>query len=276
MELRRNSQAAVEQSAKPGVKSATRTIDILEYFATVNRPVRTCEISEAIGVPNSSADEILRTLAVKGYLSFNKRTKHYVPSYKIVGLVQAIEQRFFGGEQLRALLRDLRRVTGASVYMTAQNDCWVENVAKINGPWTESSDDRGYRRELVYFDGANWRPTTNFAGALLALQSNVDIIELVLRTQERGIAPKGQFAMNDLIEKVDRIRDRGFATCRRNDTVRVESVACPMRIPGGNLPMAVGVLGYDLLATQQSCSQLAMTIRGMIAHHSRNWTPQAT
>jgi DNA-binding IclR family transcriptional regulator len=269
-------QPAAPQSVNTGVKSAVRTIEIIEYFAEINRPARTREISDALDLPNSSVDDLLRTLAAMGYLSFDRRSKLYAPSYKIVGMMQAIERGFFGGDRLRRLLLDLKMATGGSVYMTTQNDCWLENVAEIPGSWTVPPDTEIENRwQILRFDGTSWLPGTNFAGALLALQSNVEIIDLAVRTQNLGIAPKGAFVMSDLIGRVQRIRSRGFALCRRNDTLQVEAIACPMRLPNGNMPVAVGVLGNDLLGDEQRTKKLAATIHGLIAHHRRSWTDAA-
>lgn len=266
-----------EKQVRSGVKSAVRTIEILEFFSKNERPARTSEISDALGLPNSSADEILRTLADLGYLAFDRQSKRYAPSYKLIGMMRAIECGFFGGDRLRRLLQDLKAESGASVHMTAQNDCWLESVAQVDGGWNEPTDTDIYSRwQLVCFNGEEgWQPGTNFAGALLTLHSNGEIIELAVRSQAKGIAPKGPFVMHDLIERVRRIRSRGFSVCRRNDSIHVDSIACPMRIPGGNLPVAVGVLGNNLLDSEQSARKLAMAMQGVIAHHSRNWSAAA-
>ena len=276
MGLKRQGPNVAEKKPCAGVKSAARTIEIIEYFTTITQPVRTREISEALSIPNSSVDEILRTLAAKGFLSFNRRTKRYAPSYKIVGMAQAIERGFFGGDCVRELLNDLRRETGASVYLTSQNDCWVENVAAVEGSWkAPDGEESNFRRELLFFDGAGWAPSTNFAGAMLTLRSNVEIIDLAVRSQEMGLAPKSQCAMNDLIEKVKRIRYRGFALCRRDDAVKVESIACPMHLPQSDAPMAVGLLGDKLLEHERSANELARTMQQLIARHVQNWAAAA-
>src|SRR5690242_11600475 len=58
--------------AKSGVrevKSAARTVEILEFLAArQNRPVRLRELSEALGVPRSSLHALLRTLAQHGWV----------------------------------------------------------------------------------------------------------------------------------------------------------------------------------------------------------------
>ena len=87
-----NSQAEGRSGGRGSVKSCLRTLEVLEYFMKSGEPARTIEISEALGIPNSSADEILRTLASTGYLTYNQATKLYAPSYKLVANASSIEQ----------------------------------------------------------------------------------------------------------------------------------------------------------------------------------------
>jgi DNA-binding IclR family transcriptional regulator len=52
-----------------GVKSAARTVDVLELLATrQNRPARLRELSEALGAPRSSVYALLKTLAERGWV----------------------------------------------------------------------------------------------------------------------------------------------------------------------------------------------------------------
>jgi DNA-binding IclR family transcriptional regulator len=250
------------------VKSCARALDVIEYFTFTSRPARTAEISANLGIPNSSADEILRTLLGKGYLTFNSRSKHYAPSYKIVGTCRAIEQSFFGGGRVSEMLEKIRQETGATVYMTVQNDCWIESVAEIEGSWhgREYPADY-YSRKLIEYDETGWRPATNFAGAILALQSNVDIMKVASRSQKMGLTPKNDAAMTSLIERVRHIRAQGYALCRRSDSVEVESIACPTRFPESNVPVAVGILGKNLLTDAEQTRKLATFVRNTIAQY---------
>ena len=254
-------------SERGTVKSCDRSIDVLEYFGTVQGPVRTTEVSEALGLPNSSTDDILRTFAARGYLTFNRISKTYQPSYKIIGAARAIERAYFKGGRLATLLDELKAETGATIYMTVQNDCWIETVAEVEGSWRFDGDRTDYRRTLVHHDAEGWRPATNFAGILLASQSNVDVIDLAGRSQQMGIASSGAAAMSKLIERVTRIRSRGYALCRRNDTVAVESIACPLPF-AGNVPVAIGLVGRNLeLRDEAKTRQLAMGMRQTIARY---------
>ena len=58
-----------ESTARAGVKSAARTVELLEYLAArQDEPARIREISEDLGMPRSSAHALLRTLMAQGWV----------------------------------------------------------------------------------------------------------------------------------------------------------------------------------------------------------------
>lgn len=59
----------MDAKAEPSsVKSATRTLDILEYVVGAGRPVSAAEIALALAIPVSSLSYLLATLVERGYL----------------------------------------------------------------------------------------------------------------------------------------------------------------------------------------------------------------
>lgn len=250
------------------VKSCLRTLEVLEYFVRNRAPARTIEISEALNIPNSSADEILRTLAGAGYLSYSPTTKLYAPSYKLVSNVYAIERSFFGSGEISDLLREMQAETGATVYLTHQNDCWVESVAEMPGAWTQSDVEPGYPTEMVWFSHNSWRPGTNFAAAMLAQQSNVAIIQLATRAQRLGLGPQGPTLMKNLVDRVSRTRTQGFALCRKSASVPVDSIAMPLHIPHAVASYAVGVVGEPLFENDNDVRRMLSAMQAVIYRRS--------
>ena len=58
-----------ESTSRTGVKSAVRTVELLEYLAArQDKPARIREISEALDMPRSSAHALLRTLMAQGWV----------------------------------------------------------------------------------------------------------------------------------------------------------------------------------------------------------------
>lgn len=264
-----NSQAEGKSGGRGSVKSCLRTLEVLEYFMSTGIPARTIEISEALGIPNSSADEILRTLASTGYLSYNQSTKLYAPSYKIVANASAIEQSFFGSGNINEVMEEMRRETGGSVFVTQQNDCWSESVAEMSGGWTMAAKgERYYHDEMICFERNSWRPSTNFTAAMLAQQSNVDIIQLATRTQRLGLGPKGPTLMKHLVDRISQTRARGFALCRRNATIPVDSIAMPLRVPHGVASYAIGVVGDPLFVNDNDVRQMLSGMQSVIFRYN--------
>lgn len=253
------------------VKSCLRTLEVLEFFMRKQAPARTIEISEALGIPNSSTDEILRTLAATGYLSYNQASKLYAPSYKIIANAGLIERSFFGQSRIVDLMEELRRETGATVFLTQQNDCWMESVAEMPGSWTAAPEiEPAYSQEMICFDRNSWRPATNFSAAMLAQQSNFAIIQLATRTQQLGLGPKGPMLMKNLVDRIAHTRTRGFAMCRRGPIVPVDSIAIPLRLPHAVASYAVGVVGNALFQNDNDVRSMLATMQSVVFRHGDN------
>lgn len=68
------------------VKSASRTIQVLELFQQKKRPLRLNEIYRELNYPQSSATNLLKSLVVAGYLNYNLSTMSYLPTLKVSSL----------------------------------------------------------------------------------------------------------------------------------------------------------------------------------------------
>ena len=62
------------------VKSAIRTLEILEYFDEVQQPLNIVAVATALDYPQSSTAALLRSLTTMGYLHYNSRKLTYVPT----------------------------------------------------------------------------------------------------------------------------------------------------------------------------------------------------
>ena len=78
------------------VKSASRAIEILEFFMRARQPCAMSEIGLALGYPPSSTTVLLKTLVGLGYLNFDRRTRVYFPTPKVTSLGDWIPKSLFG------------------------------------------------------------------------------------------------------------------------------------------------------------------------------------
>lgn len=265
-----SAKSMVPHGRVPLTRSAARAFDVMEYFLETGASARTTDISSHLGIPNSSTDELLKTMTVKGYLAFDKVSRRYHPSYRLMTLVQGLERQFFGDGLLREMLNCIKQETGCTVIMTAQKNYWLEIIAEVEGPWILPSRLRKRPSQIVRYGAAGWQPGCNFAAALLSLYSNVEVVELAVQTQSLSVGCKESVVMQGLVEQVHTARNRGYAVCR--EASAGGSIACPMRIPGTNTPVAVGIVAEEPLGNDESIRQLAFVMRRLIRQHCRQWS----
>jgi DNA-binding IclR family transcriptional regulator len=130
--LPRKSAPAKVRMSRATVKSADRTLDLLEILASALRPISHAEISVALGIPGSSLSALLQNLTARGYATFDEARNGYAL-----------------GEAVGALLE--RRRTGIDLATIAQPI--VERVAKATGE--TASLDRLSNNEIERVCSAN-------------------------------------------------------------------------------------------------------------------------
>lgn len=77
------------------VKSAIRTLEILEYFDEVQQPPNIVAVATALDYPQSSTTALLRSLTTMGYLHYNSRKRTYVPTDRVPFLGSWINPALF-------------------------------------------------------------------------------------------------------------------------------------------------------------------------------------
>jgi IclR family acetate operon transcriptional repressor len=92
-------------SVSGNVKSATRTLDIIEYVVSAGRPLVAQEISNALAIPVSSLSYLLSTLVERGYLQ--RAGRRYTPGPGLERL-QAHRGSFTLEDRVAPLVRTLR------------------------------------------------------------------------------------------------------------------------------------------------------------------------
>ena len=113
------------------VKSATRALDILQYFSKVRQQKAMSEVALALGYPQSSTTVLLKTLVMLGYLNFDRRDRVYFPTPKVTSLGEWIPRALFGSGQALEAMRDVHAATGETVSINAKNDIYVQYIQMI-------------------------------------------------------------------------------------------------------------------------------------------------
>jgi IclR family KDG regulon transcriptional repressor len=116
------------------VKSAGRALDILDLFARERRPLQAKEVETALGYPPSSTIGLLKTLMRAGHLRFDRRTKLYVPTLRVVMLGDWLRETPLGSDRLRRTLDRVVARTGESAFLSTPNDVAMQVTHIVRGP----------------------------------------------------------------------------------------------------------------------------------------------
>lgn len=113
------------------VKSATRTLDIIEYVVARGRPLVAQEIATALGIPVSSLSYLLATLVERGYLARDGRRYSAGPGLE---RLQARGGGFSLKDRAAPLVRSLR------VSLNETTSFWIRSGWMVEPVVTESSE----------------------------------------------------------------------------------------------------------------------------------------
>jgi DNA-binding IclR family transcriptional regulator len=212
------------------VKSASRTMDIVEYFHDVRRPARVIEVAQALGVPSSSACELLKTLVDSGHLSFDDRGKTYFPSYRMARIAS-----WLGGVYRDASLHDMVNAladeSGESVALTAQCGTQMEILA-MRAP------AHGVTNDLI--EGSRVPIVGSISGAgLLMAKPNNEMQRIIARSIHLRGADSKKSTIATIMESVSEFRRTGYAF---SETSCYGSISLAVPLPRGATPMQM-VLG---------------------------------
>lgn len=113
------------------VKSAMRVFELLELFDVARRPMRIAEIVERLGIPQSSASMLMKTLVARGYMEFDPGTREYCPSMRVAFLGDWAMRSPEHQEALQDALRRLHEETGETVILARQVGLQVQYVSVL-------------------------------------------------------------------------------------------------------------------------------------------------
>ncbi len=102
------------------IKSAMRTLALLEYFRRVKASAAVTEISAALGIPQSSTSVLLKSLVSLNYLEYDAETRRFLPSYRVALLGDWIQRARFGDERITDIMERLQDDTGETVMLGQQ------------------------------------------------------------------------------------------------------------------------------------------------------------
>ena len=219
------------------VKSATRTLDIIEYVVAHDRPLVAQDIAVALGIPVSSLSYLLGTLVDRGYLNRDGRRYSAGPGLQ---RLQARSSEFTLAERAAPLVRTLR------VQLNETTSFFVRTGWEVEAIVTETSD-----QALRYAVPTGSRlPMHALASgkALLAALPDDELDRYFAESERTRFTPSTVTGEKALRREIEEIRKIGIALTDEEFSLGIRGIGRVVTVGGeavGALSVAVPKARFD-------------------------------
>lgn len=188
------------------VKSAVRTLEILEFFDEHQKPANVVTVSEGLGYPQSSTAALLRSLVTLGYLQYDARARTYMPTDRVSLLGSWINPPLFEDGALLRMMRAIQSRTGQLVLIGARNGDFAQYVHVLKRPEAvEHHIQTGMKRPIA---------TSGVGLVLLSSMPDAEVKRLVHRMNAYAAEIGDKVDVTELLGWLTRVRRRGYAFSR--------------------------------------------------------------
>jgi len=219
------------------VKSAMRTFAVLEFFRETKRAASMTEISSALEMPQSSTSVLLRSLVELNYLEYDRKTRRFIPSYRVNLLGDWIRRSPFRDTKLTDLMEELWTATGGETVMLGQQAgaAGMRYLHVVPG---------SSRLQFIAHAG-QIRPMvrTALGHVLLSQMPNTRIRGIIRRNNAEEPSQSARVHETAFLEEVARIRRRGFSESGGRTTPGANTIGMLVPLPKRRAPLAIGIGG---------------------------------
>lgn len=222
-------------TAHRSIKSAERTLALLELFSKVQEPLTVGQVSRELAIPQPSASMLVRNLTHLGYLDHDRTLRTYSPSIRVALLGSWIDRRFGQAHSLQQRLDILQRKVKVTAYIAIQNGPTAQYVMSQE----PQTPDR------LNINSGQYRSLTCSAPgrALLALKPDSEIANWVRRCNAEAAEDRFKVKLRDFMKLIENVRRKGYAETDGDQTPGLGAFAMAFPSPVGDTPLAVGAGG---------------------------------
>jgi DNA-binding IclR family transcriptional regulator len=213
------------------VKSADRVMAVLDLVAK-RGALPFSEISEALGLPKSSAHSLLRTMEARGYLSIDEERR-----YRLGSRIWELAQAFHEVEDLRTLMKPLMDEvvarTGETVQLAVLDGISAVYLALSESPHPMKLTSRAGARLPAY--------TSAIGKTLLAALDPEETARRLDGAELTRLTAHTIVSVPALLEELERTRQRGYGIDDEEFAIGLRCIAVPIRDHDGKVVAAISV-----------------------------------
>jgi len=217
------------------IKSASRVLALFEHLRERREPVTVSEVAKALGMPQSSASMLLKTIEALGYISYSGETRKFRPTYRLALLGEWIQDSMFESGPLTKAMGALGAESRETIILGQQNKSQVQYLHIIQASYPVR----------LHLPTGTLRPMTCAATGqvLLSLKPDQEARAIVRRNNADVKEDFQRVNEAEFMRELGRIRARGYAETNGNMTPGASVLAMAVPVEAGAMPLALGVGG---------------------------------
>ncbi len=242
------------------VKSVYRASEILDFIAE-RKHVTLAEVSRELGIPKSTAHEIIYTLTAVGILEKEEKTGEYSLGIKLIELGNHAQQNLEIRRIATPIMRELNEELDETVHLTVLDDDEVLYVECF-----ESS------KRLRTYSVIGIRAPLYCTAVGKAILAGIDEGEVDRVIERRGLKAFTRNTITDrdkLIEELKRTRKRGYSVDNVEHEEGVRCVGAPIRDISGRVVASISVSGPTQRITEDKIPEIGRIVREKAERISR-------
>lgn len=206
------------------VKSADRTLQILETFAAAGEPLGIAELARRLAIPVSACYALLRTLELRGYLYELGLRKGWYPTLRWLQKARAVAEHDPMLERVTPVLEALGKATGETVVFGKRSGAEVVYLNVVESPHSiRYSAQPGERKPLH---------SSSAGKALLGAMAPAERAALLDTLKLARVTPN-TIVRRELLERdLEAGAKRGWYSTHGENVADVHALGAPVRIDG--------------------------------------------
>jgi DNA-binding IclR family transcriptional regulator len=244
-------QSADEESS--GSRSVRRAFDIFELMLARGGPLTVAQIVDTLGIPKSTAYELVRTLTQADYLAPSGKGPGLFLGRKLFELGMAYRNQVDLLKDGSKIVEELRDATGETVQLSVLENQMMLVLLKEEGS-----------RSLRIISQVGSRVPVNWAAAGRLLVSDLDdrqLTELLGATIRQSPTGNAVMDVDRLIAQIRQVRAQGYSTELNETNEHAGCVAAPVIDSSRRCIAALSIVAPEQRLNQPNLDRLIVAVR---------------
>ena len=249
-----------ERNQRGGIQSISRAFHILEEIARAREGIPLSELSKRVGLHNSTAFHLVKTMVSLGYIRQERDTKRYRIGRPLFGLAASALDEIEMVSHATPILEALSHQSGESSHFAVRSADAVMVVARTSGPSAFQLTNRvGVLRPAH---------CTALGKVILAALTPDQFERFLARADLKACSPKTVTEPELIRRDIAEVRQNGIAFDDGEFDAEVRCVAVPVLDFSGQVLGALGISGPVWRMSIQTLQSHARIVREAAAQLS--------